>query len=208
MAARWLAKLHGCRLRLTPPEEFMKKEERRLGRYLERFTGIGHRFSGRVVEIVDCLRAEERRLAAEESETFVQGHGDYHPKNIYICQGEGGASYVAAIDFEGSCVMPPAFDVGCFLAQFDNQFSGVSDSRTTYPDELFLDVYTDAAGGVPPGFGQQVELFRARTNLSIAAFLIKVGLGESENLWRILLETEKILLRSEKEKRRRSHVGR
>ena len=42
-------------------------------------------------------------------------------------------------------------------------------------------------------FLRQVELFRARTNLSIAAYLIKVGLGESDNLWRVLLEAEQAL---------------
>ena len=200
MAARWLAKLHGCRLRLTPSGEFIKKEERRLPRYLERFTGIRHQFSGRVEEIVAIIRAEEHRLAKEDAGTFVQGHGDYHPKNIFVCQ-ERTASYLAAIDFAGSAVMPPAFDVGCFLAQFSNQFHGFPEIRSAYPDDIFLDAYTDATGGVPDGFKRQVELFRARTNLSIAAYLIKVGLGESENLWRILLETEQTLLRGEQGRR-------
>ncbi len=39
-------------------------------------------------------------------------------------------------------------------------------------------------------FLNQVKLFRARTDLSIASFLIKVGLGETENLWRVLVEAE------------------
>ena len=39
-------------------------------------------------------------------------------------------------------------------------------------------------------FRRQIELFRARTNLSIAAYLIKLGLGESEDLWRVLVEAE------------------
>jgi hypothetical protein len=38
-----------------------------------------------------------------------------------------------------------------------------------------------------------VELFRARTNLSIAAYLVKVGMGESEDLWRVLVEAERAL---------------
>ena len=44
---------------------------------------------------------------------------------------------------------------------------------------------------VDPAFGRQVELFRARTNLSIAAYLVKLGLGDSEDLWRVLVEAEK-----------------
>jgi hypothetical protein len=38
-----------------------------------------------------------------------------------------------------------------------------------------------------------VELFFARSNLSIAAYLIKVGMGGSEDLWRVLLEAEQAL---------------
>jgi aminoglycoside phosphotransferase (APT) family kinase protein len=196
MAARWLAKLHGCRLRLTPSDEFLKKEERRLPRYLERFTDIRHQFSGRVEEIVAIILKEERQLAKEKAGTFVQGHGDYHLKNIFVCQ-DRVTAYLAAIDFAGSAVMPPAFDVGCFLAQFSNQLHGFPEIRSAYPDDIFLDAYTEAAGGVTAGFRRQVELFRARINLSIAAYLIKVGLGESENLWRLLLETEQTLLRGE-----------
>ena len=193
MAARWLAKLHNCRLRITPSDEFITREQRRLPRYLERFTSIRHQFSGRVEEIVTLIQKEEHRLAREESMTFVQGHGDYHLKNIFVCQ-ERATSYLAAIDFAGSSVMPPAFDVGCFLAQFRNQLHAFPEILAAYPDTLFLDAYIDAMGDVPDGFAGQVELFRARINLSIAAYLIKVGLGESENLWRILLETEQTLL--------------
>jgi 3',5'-nucleoside bisphosphate phosphatase len=195
MAAGWLAKLHGCSLRLTPDDEFMKKEERRLTRYLERFTAIGHRFSHRVREIVEIIREEERLLARNELSTFVQGHGDYHLKNIFVCQERSSSRYLAAIDFAGSCVMPPAFDVGCFLAQFSNQLHDFPLIRVAYPDEIFLDAYAVETGGVPGCFRRQVELFRARINLSIAAYLIKVGLGDSEALWRVLLETEQTLLR-------------
>ena len=193
MAAGWLAKLHGCRLRLTSPDEFITREERRLPRYLERFTAIGHRFSDRVAVIVDLIREEERRLSREESGSFIQGHGDFHLKNIFVCQERSSRSYLAAIDFAGSSVIPSAFDVGCFLAQFANQFHDFPELRSAYPDELFLDAYRDATGGVADGFIRQVGLFRARINLSIAAYLIKVGLGESENLQRLLLESEQLL---------------
>lgn len=194
LAARWLAKLHGCRLRLTDPDEFLTKEEQRLDRYQERFTRISHPFTGRVDEIVSCIRDEVRRIAAGESGAFIQGHGDYHLKNIFVCQ-ERSRPYLAAIDFEGSCVLPPAFDVGCFLAQYRNQLNEFPGIMAACPEEIFSDAYREAGGGVDPGFARQVELFRARVNLSIAAFLIKVGLGDSENLWRIILETEQGLLR-------------
>ncbi|HEX8947833.1 MAG TPA: hypothetical protein VF790_02655, partial [Dissulfurispiraceae bacterium] len=45
---------------------------------------------------------------------------------------------------------------------------------------------------IPPGNGflSEIELFKARTSLSISYYLIKVGLGTSENLWRVLVEAE------------------
>jgi 3',5'-nucleoside bisphosphate phosphatase len=48
---------------------------------------------------------------------------------------------------------------------------------------------------VDQDFSSQVELFKARTSLSIAYYLVKVGLGESENLWRVLVEAEESLTR-------------
>jgi hypothetical protein len=42
---------------------------------------------------------------------------------------------------------------------------------------------------------RQVEVFRARTSLSISFYLIKLKLGDSENLWRVLVEAEHHLAR-------------
>jgi hypothetical protein len=39
----------------------------------------------------------------------------------------------------------------------------------------------------------QIELFRARADLSILSFLVQIGLGSSENLWRVLIEAERAL---------------
>jgi hypothetical protein len=58
------------------------------------------------------------------------------------------------------------------------------------PETIFLEAYLETADMVSGDFGSQVGLFRARTNLSIAAYLIKLGLGESEDLWRVLVEAE------------------
>lgn len=193
MAARWLAQLHGCRLRLTPSGEFMRKEDRRLARYLERFSDIGHTFSLRVAEAVAVIREEEQRLMPYESSMFVQGHGDYHLKNIFVCQERTG-NCLAAIDFAGSMIMPPAFDVGCFLAQFSSQFYMFPEIRQVYPESIFLDSYRDACEELPGDFDRQVKLFRARTNIGIAAYFIKVGLGESGQLQQLLLETEQLCL--------------
>jgi hypothetical protein len=53
-----------------------------------------------------------------------------------------------------------------------------------------LNEYLAFADRIEPDFQRQVELFRARANPNIAAFLIKVGMGDSEDLWRVLVEAE------------------
>jgi hypothetical protein len=196
MAARWLAKLHACRLTLTPADEFLAREPDRLGRYLERFTAINHAHSRRAEEILSAIQKEEVRRYADNPEYLVQGHGDYHPKNILIGQDNQenrDTLFVAAIDFESSLRLPPAFDVGCFLAQFRNQFFQREDIIRDFPEALFISAYREACGGLEDDFPAQVELFRARANMSIAAYLIKLGLGDSSDLWRVLLEAEKAL---------------
>jgi len=196
LAARWVARFHGLNLRLTPEDEFLEKEEQRIGRYLQRFEHIGHRHAGKAREIAARLLEEERGMLSGSPELPVQLHGDYHPKNIFIGQDRQEARstlFVAAIDFESSLTAPPAFDVGCFLAQFRNQFFPYPEILSRLPDELFLQAYEDEIGGVCAGFGRQVEIFRARANLSIAAYLIKVGMGDSADLWRVILEAEQSL---------------
>lgn len=193
LTARWLARLHRLRLKVTPDNEFPEREEMRLARYVARFSDIDHRHLSKAADIMAAVQEAELHLPLAE---FVQGHGDFHPKNILVGQDNQDnreTLFVAAIDFAGSCVMPPAFDVGTFLAQFRNQFFTHQDLLTDYPEQLFLEAYQEEYGPTAPGFLQQVELFRARTNLSIAAFLIKLGLGESEDVWRLLVEAERAL---------------
>jgi hypothetical protein len=196
LAARWLAKLHCRQLRVTPPDEFEQREAPRIARYVERFSSIGHRHTRKARDIAEAVREGELRLIGNEADSFVQGHGDYHPKNIFIgqdSQDDRGTIFVAAIDFESSLVLPPAFDVGSFLAQLRNQLFSHPELLQLLPDGLFLDAYRAEAGPLPGDFMRQVELFRARTNLSIAAYLIKVGMGDSEDLWRVLVEAEQAL---------------
>lgn len=196
LAAEWLARLHGCRLRITPAGEFFDREVARLDRYLERFTAIGHRQTRKAREIIEAVKEEEAVIAAMHGDAMVQGHGDYHPKNIFLGQDileNRGTRFVAAIDFESSHVLPRAFDVGCFLAQFRNQFFPHQHILHCYPEALFIDAYLKNSDTVEPDFLRQVELFRARTNMSIAAYLIKVGMGDSEDLWRVLVEAERAI---------------
>lgn len=196
LAAKWLARLHNCRLRVTPPEEFGSKEGKRLDRYLRRFVDVGHRQTRKAREILEAVRLGEERLLLDSGPLMVQGHGDYHPKNVLVGQDNldnRATLYVAAIDFESSYVLPRAFDVGCFVAQFRNQFYPYPEMIQRYPEEVFLDAYLAQAEGLESDFLRNVELFRARTNMSIAAYLIKVGMGESEDLWRVLVEAEQAL---------------
>ncbi len=196
LAARWLARLHRCRLGVTAAEEFWAREPARVARYVERFQVIDHPHTRRAEALGEMLIELEQQVVAAEGGGFVQGHGDFHPKNILIGQDNldnRDTLFVAAIDFESSLCLPPAFDVGCFLAQYRNQFYAYPEVRERYPEELFLAAYEEAAGPPPPQFPAQVALFRARTNLGIAAYLIKLGLGDSEDLWRVLLEAEQEL---------------
>ena len=196
LAARWVARFHRLHLRLTPEKEFLGKEEQRIGRYLQRFENIDHPHSGKARDMAARLLAEERGMAAGSAALVVQGHGDYHPKNIIIGQDsleDRATMFVAAIDFASSLMLPPAFDVGCFLAQFRNQLFPYPEIISSLPDDIFLQAYVDEAGGVAEEFHRQVEIFRARTNLSIAAYLIKVGMGDSPDLWRVLVEAEQFL---------------
>jgi len=196
MAARWLARLHGCRLRITPAHEFLEREQDRLAKYLERFTAISHRHATRVGEVLAAVEKEEMRRYGAHPELLIQGHGDFHPKNVIIgqdSQENRDTLFAAAIDFESSFCLPPAFDVGCFLAQFRNQFFPHPEILAGIPEHAFLDAYREASGELDNDFFSQVELFRARTNMSIAAYLIRLGLGESQDLWRVLLEAEQAL---------------
>jgi thiamine kinase-like enzyme len=193
LAALWLARLHNSRLQITPQEEFIEREEKHLHKYVSHFEECLHPHTRRARELMNAIYEAEARLFRERPDLLVQGHGDYHPKNIYIVQGNvaGPESlYVAAIDFDSSYRLPPAYDVGTFLAQFRNQLFGFPEVLENIPEEVFLNSYIEAANEITPDFGRQVDLFRARTNLSIANYLIKLGLGDSENLYRVLVEAE------------------
>lgn len=200
LSARWLGRLHAARLAVTPVNEFAEREQGRLEYYLARFKAIGHRHSGRAEGIMAAIISAEKLLCADQG-SLVQGHGDFHPKNVIIGQDnqENRATiFVAAIDFESSLMLPPAFDVGTFLAQFRNQFFSSPRILELLPESIFLQAYATEAGPLTGAFTRQVELFRARTNLSIASYLIKLGLGDSEDLWRVLVEAEQALLMVER----------
>lgn len=192
-SACWLARLHAMRLHITPPEEFLPREEERLLKYLHYFSSAGHPHTLKAEMILEEILCAERETVQGNPAALVQGHGDFHPKNIFIGPSSSEGPTVAAIDYDSSCCQPAAFDVGYFLAQFRHQFFDREDIRRRFPDSIFLDAYVQAAGGVTKDFGRDIGLFRARTNLNIASFLVWLGRGDDEGVWRLLVEAEQLL---------------
>jgi aminoglycoside phosphotransferase (APT) family kinase protein len=191
--AAWLARFHRTPVTLSMPETFHRSEERRIQNYMKRFVKCGHRHTRRAASLAETILAAEKGIADFGKEAFALGHGDFHPKNVLVGQDQAtdrSSLFVSAIDFENAQFYPHAYDVGTFLAQFRNQFSD-SGILQEYTEEAFLEAYQQNARSLPSDFLRQVELFKARTNLSIASYLIKVGMGDSQDLWRVLVEAER-----------------
>ncbi|HEX9136881.1 MAG TPA: phosphotransferase, partial [Nitrospirota bacterium] len=184
-------------LQIVPPEAFFLDERRRLNLYLSAFYRNGHPLTRKAQEIMDMVVEFETSYYGRNPERMVQGHGDFHPKNIFIGQDSDAPAsrFLAAIDFGNSFTIPPAFDVGTFLAQFRNQFYGRLEVHAKVSENIFLQKYLNEAQRLDNDFLRQVEVFRARTSLSIGFYLIKLKLGESDNLWRVLVEAEHHLAR-------------
>ncbi len=193
MTAEWLARLHNMKLQITPPDEFIRDEPLRLERYISAFHKMNSAHTRRAEEIMNTVLETEASLFCRHPERMVQGHGDFHPKNILIGRDNADDSpslFVAAIDFDSSYALPPSFDVGTFLAQIRNQFYDEEQAGPKAFENIFLQTYLQEARNAESDFLPLVELFRARTSLSISYYLIKVGLGTSENLRRVLIEAE------------------
>lgn len=190
LTAGWLARLHGMGLQITPAGEFLSSEEALLAEFLAAFTTMKHRQTRRAREVLEHILHAEHRLYSGHPERLVQGHGDFNPKNILLGQDNASHPFLAAIDFDYSCCMPPALDVGTMLAQMRHQFFRHPEAMKKATEQLFLDAYRRAGGGSGALFAIEVELFRARANLSIAHYLIKIGLGYGEDIWRVLVEAD------------------
>jgi hypothetical protein len=193
LSATWLARLHNLGLEITSPEEFFEGERTRLARYVQGLDETDHPRVERVREAKERVLAEELRRYQGHPERLVQGHGDFHLKNILVGQDRAddrGTIFVAAIDFASSHRMPRAFDVGTFLAQFRNQLFHYPGALEAVSAELFLDTYVRESDELPLDFPVEIEIYKARAGLSILYYLNKVGMGDSEDFWRVLVETE------------------
>lgn len=194
MAACWLCKLHNSRFHITPADEYLQIEPERLDYYLTSLIENNHRFLDRVRQIRNRVLECERELIGSRPELLMQGHGDYHAKNIYVCDDpHTQEKYIAAIDLGSSHMLPAAFDVGTFLAQYVNMFFNQMPVQLNAPADIFLHAYMENAEALDDDFLHQVALFKARTCLSILYYLVKVGMGSSPNFWRVMVEAERDL---------------
>ncbi len=192
LTAQWLARLHNCGLRVTSVNEFIEIEPERLHWYLSGMREQNHPHLKRAQDILDHVLENEREIYSNRRDLLVQGHGDFHPKNIYTGQDENG-TYLGAIDFDSSFVLPPAFDVGTFLAQYMNQLYHEPEVRDKVSEEVFLKEYMNQADHLPQDFTALINIFKARCCLSIMYYLVKVDLGDTENFWHVLVEAERSL---------------
>ncbi|KJS28754.1 MAG: hypothetical protein VR64_23255 [Desulfatitalea sp. BRH_c12] len=197
LAARWLARLHQMGLQITPPNEFLDLEPGRLSRYTSILHHTHNRHRKRIQEIADSVLRYEMAFFADRQEELVQAHGDYHPKNIIIGQDDPAADetrFVAAIDWHSSYQLPAAYDVGTFVAQYENQLRSHPLVLSHAGSGFFVDAYLQAVACPGTDFRARVALFKARTALSIMYYLVKVGMGDSEDLWHVMLSAEQALI--------------
>ncbi len=192
MAAQWLSKLHNLKLKISPKNEYLLIEPERIEYYLKSLVETNNRHLSRVREIKEVVLAKETELIRNHQKLLVQGHGDFHPKNIFINK-EDHNEFVAVIDFDSSYLLPRAFDVGTFMAQYVNMFFNERDVQRNAPPDIFLETYMATAHDLENDFMSHVQLYKARACLSILYYLAKVGMGDSENFFRIMVEAEKNL---------------
>ncbi|GAB6060829.1 phosphotransferase [Desulfonatronum parangueonense] len=193
-AAGWLATFHNFNFKITPVDEYLSIEKERLEYYLSRMYRNSHRDTARVQQILDEVWKSEVELIEGMPERLVQGHGDFHLKNIIVGRDEElDEEYVAAIDFNSSYQLPRSFDVGTFMAQYKNMYFDNPEIYAKAPIEIFYQEYVDQSDDLDSDFELQVQLYKARAYLSIIYYLVKVGKGNSQNFWAILIDAEKSL---------------
>lgn len=211
LAARWLARLHSVdqrKIAAGATQNTLERERKKFAGYLDSFISTKNPMAESARKIISAVSLmEERLLSAPAAIKSVLCHGDYHPKNIIIGQDishDVSTSFISVIDFGSAVTHAPAFDIGYFLSQFENQFFGErkilgdftqADFIAAYIDELPAGARRNARKELPA----QAELFKARANLSIAAFLIKLGKGESPETTAAVKKSLKIIAKLRRE---------
>ncbi|MHB9155227.1 MAG: phosphotransferase [Endomicrobiales bacterium] len=184
LAARWLAQLHALKLRIGTAEGTKAQERYRFGVYLGAFEDSHSPYLEDARRLVAFVREQEEELFRKEQASFIQLHGDYHPRNIIIGQDRAhdpSTVFVSVIDFDNSLLFDPAFDVGYFCAQFKSQLRGFS-GLDRYREEIFIGEYLRNVPQEDPEFEKKVDVFKIRANLSIASYFIKMGMGTSAEM--------------------------
>lgn len=185
LAARWLAKFHNKAIKEGDIKGVIKKELRRFDSYLDSFKRTKSPYLKKIEPVIKYVKEREEEMFLKEKDSFILNHGDYHPKNIIIgqdLQHDITTLFISVIDFGSSILFPRAFDVGYFISQFQSQFFSHPDVLRYYKETDFIDTYIKEADNSPWDFADQVKLFKIRANLSIAAYLIKVGKGQSPEI--------------------------
>lgn len=182
-AARWLAAMHA----LPPATQMVHsdRETQKLMNYLARFQQTGSPYVDQATRLVHRILSSLAKIEQQYADSLVLCHGDYHPKNVIVGQDkmqDVSTTYVSVIDFERTKLAVPAYDVGAFLAQYRHQLSKQSQLHHSWAQDFFYRPYCDYQPNLAEDFQQQVWFFQLRANLSIAAFLIKLGLGESQDM--------------------------
>ena len=185
LAAQWLARFHNKNIKHGDIEGAIKKERKRFDSYHKSFTKTKSPYLKQIDPVINFVRDKEEEIYAKLRGSFVLNHGDYHPKNIIIGQDRQQditTLFVSVIDFGNAILFPRSFDVGYFLSQFESQFYAYPEISKYCIESAFIDTYIKESDVIPPDFRTQVSLFKIRANLSIAAYLIKVGKGQSPEM--------------------------
>ncbi|MBN1622127.1 MAG: phosphotransferase [Endomicrobiales bacterium] len=196
LTAKWLAKLHNMKLRISGTEDTVKKEERRFKSYRKSFISTNNPYTKDAVKLIDFVEQKQQELLSANSGLLLQNHGDFHPKNVIIGHEKAhdpSTLYISVIDFDSSLVFPPAFDIGYFLAQFKSQFGGYADILTHYNEEIFIKAYRKESKLGLDNMENLINFFKIRANLNIASYLIKVGKGESGEIKSIITESKNLM---------------
>jgi predicted metal-dependent phosphoesterase TrpH/thiamine kinase-like enzyme len=197
LAAQWLARLHKEKIGFSDIETTTKMEKRRFSSYLNAFVSTNNPYVYDAKRLIHAIKTFEEGLFENESNSFILVHGDYHPKNVIIGQDrmhDVSTVFISVIDFGNAMLFHRAFDVGYFIAQFHNQFRDYPHVLQNFKDEDFINKYCDAYSQKQSNkFLTAVNLFRIRANMSIGAYLIKVGKGDSEDMHQIIAQSLTLL---------------
>lgn len=185
LAAEWLARFHNKGIKTGDAESVIKKEFRKFNSYMGSFLRTKSPYLKEIGSLINLVKNEEEEIYSKKRDSFILNHGDYHPKNIIIGQDKQHditTLFISVIDFGSSILFPRSFDVGYFLSQFQNQFYAYPEVLEYFRESDFIDTYIKESDVSQSDFIKEVNLFKIRANLSIAAYLIKVGKGESPEM--------------------------